>query len=68
MPAAQTTVQKAVEREVLEANRKFRRVLCAWAGDALALRRAGLDRPTFASAGPGRARVTGPLLNLKRKR
>ena len=35
------------ERVVHEARRKFRRVLCSWASDALALRRAGLDQPTF---------------------
>lgn len=35
------------ERAVREAKRKFRRVLCSWASDALALRRAGLDQPTF---------------------
>lgn len=43
----QTVTRMENERAVHEARRKFRRVLCSWASDALALRRAGLDQPTF---------------------
>ena len=43
-------IPSEIEREVAEARRKFRRVLCAWASDALELRRTGLDRPTFATS------------------
>lgn len=51
--------ERQMKKEVLEARRKFRRVLCAWAGDALALRRSGLDRPTFAMVGQQGGRLTG---------
>jgi hypothetical protein len=39
------------EQARIEAQRMFRRVLASWASDALALRRAGLDRPSYRLAG-----------------
>ncbi len=64
----QTEMPQGVPFEMIEARRKFRRVLCAWAGDALALRRAGLDRPTFAAAAPTAARLADGLIAIERKR
>lgn len=39
------------EQARIEAQRMFRRVLASWASDTLALRRTGLDRPSFRLAG-----------------
>lgn len=38
------------ERAMRDARRMFRKVLVGWASDTLALRRAGLDRPTVRAA------------------
>lgn len=39
------------EEARLQAQQMFRRVLASWASDALALRRAGLDRPSLRLVG-----------------
>lgn len=55
------TLRIYAEEARQEARRLFQRTLALWVGDILALKRAGLDRPTYREARARHAHISRPL-------